>query len=102
MCMVFIIMNEKIDDSLSIRSVSRDPAMLSLFWSIAFCSCLVLTYEITGGALNPAIAFSINLTMAFNSESKAMLYVWIYLVFPILGSLLAVIFYKFVYLKTKL
>lgn len=31
-----------------------------------------------------------------------MLYVWIYLVFPIIGSLLAVIFYRFIYLKTKL
>jgi len=63
---------------------------------------LILTYEITGGALNPAIAFSINLTMAFNGINNGMLYLWVYLLFPMVGALLAVLFYKYIYLKTKI
>lgn len=34
--------------------------------------------------------------------SQAMNWVWVYLIFPFVGSGLAVLFYQYVYLKTKI
>ena len=95
MCLIFIILNEKQDNN-------RDPALMSLFWSIGFVSCLTMTAEVTGGSLNPAIGFAINLTMLANGQAGAMNWVWIYTIFPFVGSILSVVFYHFVYQKTKI
>lgn len=75
---------------------------MSLFWSATFCCCLSMTTLITGGSLNPAIGLAINLTMLFDSYPGAMNWVWIYLIFPFVGALLSIIFYQFIYLKTKI
>lgn len=99
MCMVFIILNENGDEG---KVYSREPALMSLFWSATFCCCLSMTSLITGGSLNPAIGLAINLTMLFDSYEGAMNWVWIYLIFPFVGALLSIIFYQFIYLKTKI
>ena len=75
---------------------------MSLFWAIGFVCCLTMTAEITGGALNPAVGFAINITMLADKKAGAMEWVWIYLIFPFIGALLAVLFYHFVYLRTKI
>ena len=75
---------------------------MSMFWSIGFCCVLNMTSQITGGSLNPAIGFAINLTMAFDKKYHAMQWVWIYLIFPFIGAIVAVLFYHLVYLRTKL
>lgn len=90
MCLIFIILNENHEDI-------RDPALMSLFWAIGFVCCLTMTSEITGGSLNPAIGLAINLTMLANKKAGAMQWVWVYLIFPFIGALLAVLFYHLVY-----
>ena len=75
---------------------------MSLFWAIAFVCCLTMTSEITGGSLNPAIGFAINLTMLVDKKAGAMQWVWVYLIFPFIGALLSVLFYHFVYQRTKI
>ena len=88
--MVFVILNDVSDES---KTFQREPALMSLFWSAAFCCCLSMTSLITGGSLNPAIGFAINLTMLCNKQPGAMNWVWIYLIFPFVGAVLAIIFY---------
>jgi glycerol uptake facilitator-like aquaporin len=63
MCLVFIILNEN-------SSNIKDPTLMSMFWSIAFCCCLTMTAQITGGSLNPAVGLAIQLTMLFEGTKN--------------------------------
>jgi len=60
-----------------------------------------MTQKLTGGSLNPAIAFGINCTMAFSKEDFAFRYIYIYELCPLAGAALALIFYQYVYAKTQ-
>lgn len=55
----------------------------------------------SGAVLNPAIAIGTNFAMMFDKGPKMFSYVWIYGLFPLAGSILAVIFHEFVYKKTQ-
>ena len=55
----------------------------------------------SGAVLNPAIAIGTNFAMMFDKGAKMFSYVWIYGLFPLAGSILAVIFHEFVYKKTQ-
>lgn len=80
----------------------RDPQTLCFYWSICFCACYYLGYFITGGSLNPAICLGIKITMALDqNDILAFDYFYVYLIFPFLGILLALIFYKYVHLRSK-
>jgi len=82
--------------------IERDPQVLSFFWSIAFCACFYLGLPLTGGSLNPAICLGIKLTMLFDVYNLyGFDYFYVYLICPFVGVLLALIFYRFVHLKTK-
>lgn len=54
----------------------------------------------SGAVLNPAIAIGTSFTMLFDKGGSMFSYVWIYALFPLAGSILAVIFHEFVYKKT--
>lgn len=55
----------------------------------------------SGAVLNPAIAIGTNFAMLFDKGGSMFSYVWIYALFPLAGSILAVIFHEFVYKKTQ-
>jgi len=78
---------------------SKDKPTSLLFDSIAYGTFLNLAYPITNGALNPAISIAICLTNSFAGYQDSIKESWVYLTMPILGSIIAVIFYEFVYVK---
>jgi aquaporin TIP/aquaporin related protein len=74
---------------------SEDPALVSLFISIAYSSCIALTTPISGGCINPAVGLGLNLINYFDKTTGASIeHIWIYVVMPPIGSLLAVLFYE--------
>lgn len=58
----------------------------------------VATY---GAVLNPALAIGIGLVSAINNPG-ALVWFWLFWLLPFGGSICAIIFYRFVYLKTQL
>lgn len=54
-----------------------------------------------GAVLNPAIAVGISLFSVFKDAGSTFTYFWIYWFLPFAGSILALLFYKFVYVKTQ-
>ena len=55
----------------------------------------------SGAVLNPAIAIGTSLTMLFDKGPHYFKYVWVYSLFPLVGSVLAVVFHEFVFKKTQ-
>jgi len=70
-----------------------------MFDSVAYGTFLNLAYPISNGALNPAIAIGICLVDSFAGQTTSIKNSWVYLSMPLVGSLLAVVFYEFLYLK---
>lgn len=74
---------------------SEDPAMVTLFISIAYSSCISIAQPISGGAINPAVGFGLNLINFFqNPKAESIEWIWLYVAVPFVGSLLAVLFYE--------
>ena len=63
---------------------------------------VLLAYPISGGCLNPAIGFSITLVNSFIDGANSLEYIWIYLVFPLLGSLVGITVFECCYRKANL
>ena len=51
--------------------------------------------------LNPAIGFTSNLASLFLGHTDQMAWFWIFLSFPFVGALLAVVFHEFIYKKIQ-
>jgi glycerol uptake facilitator-like aquaporin len=60
---------------------------------------LISTY---GAVLNPAIAFGITFASVFPYPGTTLKWIWIFCGLPFAGSIIAIIFYRFIYLKTQL
>ena len=99
--LVYIILNEEDEEAIK-SQVKKDSSLLALFWTLAFGSMLALTAPLTTGSLNPAIGFAIEMTMLMSTGNTEFLGdTFIYLLCPIGGAVLSLIFYYLVYLKTK-
>ena len=74
---------------------SKDPALWSLIFSVAYGGALEFARPTSGGCLNPAIALAVKLTMVFDENKKTteFKWIWIYLIFPVLGGFLATLFH---------
>ena len=59
------------------------------------------TISTYGACLNPAVAIGISLVSAINNPG-ALVWFWLFWLLPLGGSICAIIFYRFVYLKTQL
>lgn len=82
---------------------SKDHALNLLYTSIAFGSCVMLAYPISGGCLNPAIGVGINIVNVIaKGEASAIEFIYLYLGVPFGGALLAVIFYERVYKEIQI
>lgn len=55
-----------------------------------------------GACLNPAVAIGISLNSVLDDAGATFTWFWIYWLMPFAGSILAIIFYRFVYMKTQL
>jgi len=55
-----------------------------------------------GACLNPAIAVGISLNSIISNPGDSLKWFWLYWLLPFCGSILAIIFYRFVYMKTQL
>lgn len=55
-----------------------------------------------GACLNPAIAVGITFVSVMDDAGTTFKWFWLYWLMPFVGSLIAIIFYRFVYLKTQL
>lgn len=80
---------------------SNDPAIWSLIISAAYGSCVSYNLPRHGGSINPAYGFAVQMTMLMDYGGHYLKYIWIYVVFPFVGGLLALAFYEFVYKKTQ-
>mgnify|MGYP001569583174 CR=1 FL=1 len=62
------------------------------------CVIMVGAADIGGfGCLNPAIGMFTTLVMSFGGNSNGIKYFWIYLCFPFVGAILAIIFHEVLY-----
>lgn len=61
-------------------------------------SAAISTY---GACLNPAIAVGITLFSLIGNAGDTFKWFWIYWAMPFVGSILALLFYRFVYVKTQ-
>ena len=92
---VFLILNEQDheddDDEVTGEShKSKDPIMISLFWSIAYTFCVTLA---NNSLLNPAAGFSILMTMLMNGQGFNFMSLIIYVLLPFCGVILSLMFY---------
>ena len=55
-----------------------------------------------GACLNPAVAVGITMNSIWFHSGDTLKWFWIYWLMPFAGSLLAIVFYRFVYMKTQL
>ena len=55
-----------------------------------------------GACLNPAVAVGISLNSVINNPGSTFSWFWIYWFMPFVGSILSIVFYRFVYMKTQL
>lgn len=78
--------------------LTKDDVLNSLV--IATSLALVITWGIypSGACYNPAAGLFLNLVKLFDTgEGKEMKFVWIYIIFPFVGSFLSVVFHEFVF-----
>jgi len=54
----------------------------------------------SGACLNPAIAIGTSFTQLFAHGTDEFKYIWLYGLFPFIGSVIAVLFHEFVFKKT--
>ena len=55
-----------------------------------------------GACLNPAVAVGIALNSVLSDAGATFSWFWIYWLLPFAGSVLAIMFYRFVYMKTQI
>lgn len=65
----------------------------------AFKGGSISTY---GACMNPAIAVGITLCSIMEHAGETMKWFWIYWLMPFAGSVICILFYRFIYMKTQL
>ena len=77
---------------------SSDSALNCFFISVAYGSCVMLAKPISGGCINPAVCVGINITNFLDGFSgSAIKWIWLYGLLPLAGSIIAILFYEFLY-----
>jgi glycerol uptake facilitator-like aquaporin len=90
--LIFIIQSD------SKTKFSSDRHLNPMFTSIAFGSCVLLAYPISGGCLNPAIGVGINIVNVIaKGEASAIQFIYVYAVIPLIGGVVAILFFEKVY-----
>lgn len=76
------------------RAISCFIIAASYVGSRSLCAGNILT--LSGAVLNPAIGFGAGII----EGADGLAWIWIYALFPFIGSILAVLFHEFVFKKT--
>lgn len=77
------------------RAISCFIIAASYVGSRSLCASNILTYS--GAVLNPAIGFGACIVEGV----RGLDYIWVYALFPFIGSIIAVLFHEFVFKKTQ-
>ena len=57
-----------------------------------------MTRNLVGGSINPSYGFAVNFTMLMDQgKAHALDWIWLYCGMPFAGSLMALVFYEFVF-----
>ena len=80
---------------------SRDAAIWALIVASSYGTAISFSASTSGGAINPAYGFSVCFTGLLDTgKGRELKWIWIYLIFPTLGGIVAVLFHEFIYTKT--
>ena len=81
---------------------TKEPALVLLSIASTLGAMGAMSGPISGGCINPAVGFGINLAMYIDtSETESFKYVWLYLLMPLVGSAIATGIYDYVYSLTE-
>jgi glycerol uptake facilitator-like aquaporin len=87
---------------------SKEPAINCFIIAASYVSArsivngTTFTISTYGACLNPAVAVGITLNSMMQTPGDSLKWFWLYWLLPFAGSLLAIVFYRFVYMKTQL
>ena len=78
--------------------LTKDDVLNSLVIAISLALVIFWGKDPSGGCFNPAVGLFLNLVRLFNTgKGRELKFVWIYIIFPLVGSFLSVIFHEFVF-----
>ena len=82
---------------------SNDSGIWALIVSSCYGSVLYYNSNKVSPSMNPAYALAVHMTMLMDSDtgSNYIKYLWIFMIFPFIGGILALLFYEFVYKRTQ-
>lgn len=83
--------------------LSKDPAITTLIIASSYLAALLFTSppDLALSCLNPAIGVATTIVMTFKNNTDGIEYIWIYGLFPFVGSITAVIFHELVFKKVQ-
>lgn len=83
--------------------LSKDPAITTLIIASSYIAALLFTSppDVVYSCLNPAIGVATTIVMTFEGNPLGIEYIWIYGLFPFVGSIAAVIFHELVFKKVQ-
>jgi glycerol uptake facilitator protein len=79
---------------------SKDPSIWSLIVGGIYGVGVTYNAGISGGCLNPALGFCVQMVMMFAQGGHAIKYIWLYIIMPFVGGFVALIFHEHVYKNT--
>lgn len=78
--------------------LTQDDMLNSTVMAIGLGVSIIWGSAVSGGCYNPAVGLFLNLVKLFQTgKGDELKYVWIYIIFPIVGAFLSVIFHEFVF-----
>ncbi len=84
--------------------ISNDPAISTLIIAACYSASIWMCGPPDNrhmACLNPAIAFATEITMLLSGDANGLEWFFVYLPFPFVGAILALIFHEFVYKKMQ-
>ncbi len=80
---------------------TEEPILIFLSIASTLGAVGTLAGPVSGGCINPADGFGINLAMFIETgDGEAFKYIWMYLLMPLLGAAIATLSYDYVYRLT--
>lgn len=80
----------------------HEPGMRLLVISGAYVTAIEVSRTLAGGSINPAYGIAINLTMLMDTgKGNTLKWIWFYILMPIGGAIIALIFHEFIFKKTQ-
>ncbi len=79
-----------------VTKVSDVHAINGIAIGLALFVTIILTQGVSGAGINPSVAFGLSMVeYARTGDSTRMHDVWVYILFPVIGAFLALLFHEF-------